>query len=375
MRTSIVVLLAALALGGGPARANQWSPSPAKRVSRFDHIAEQGSAAGCHGCTLKQPKSQVETPERLGGTIKTWTETEKRVDVTPPPRDPWAGRFTGITSGDSVKLEIQDRSAPLDLERISGKHLPMSLRAELRKALRFRTVRKFDGVTREEPKFDSFGQTEKRPPLELGGHDVIPVHAPVRVTAQSPYEPGKSFVTNAEGRRQTVSETHIEVVNGRQIQVSIAKSGLTQEHYAAWATNLYVTPVFEAEGKGSARILGLAALPIGAKVTVTNVDMEKRKMPGATVALRPSKRTGSVLSNIPAPEAGAQYRLDVEFEGGYAAADTIHLSHAFSLPDPRSEAVKHHGVAFYPLELGEGKAERKAGQSGRYGHDFWYGSK
>jgi hypothetical protein len=122
--------------------------------------------------------------------------------------------------------------------------------------------------------------------------------------------------------------------------------GPADRHYASWMTkaNLRVTPAFSVDGApGRAELIGLAAFPVGAVVTVVNRTMQRNGEPGHTVTATVKNRTGSLKLVLPAPGPDGDYGIAVRTPGS-AAASAARAS--FRLPDPESDEVAAHGIAY-----------------------------
>ncbi len=265
-------------------------------------------------------------------------------------RDPWEASVRGVRPGSRVSLDVQGRSRPVDWEAATlalehGDH--SKFLTVITRATRWERV---DSLTPkvEAPKFDSLGQLPSAP-LVIGGPQKVQVHAPTRIVVRGDEAPQR-IVTNAAGLRTErysgVQDRETGAIISRQ---PFVKSGLLQEHYQPWIVgeNIRATPAFvDGKGNGVAKIVGLTAIPKGARLEVTNVDMENRRMEGHTVKVPPEKQTGSFELIVPAPGAGGTYRVTVVFDGTYEASTTVIHTMYFQLPTPENPNVRQ--LDLYP---------------------------
>jgi hypothetical protein len=167
-------------------------------------------------------------------------------------------------------------------------------------------------------------------------------------------------VVRAEGRDTRYQTPEYIRFEGGVTTIRRTHSGVPKEHYRPWVVdeNLYVTPAHTGtDGKGVAKLVGLAAFPINAKVTITNLEMERRHDLGHTVKARLKQRTGSLQALLPAPAAGASYRMVVSFPSDHlgAGSRSVELTHQFSLPVPTSGEARAGKLVYRRVGLDEGK--------------------
>ncbi|MCC6748337.1 MAG: hypothetical protein IT371_11805 [Deltaproteobacteria bacterium] len=345
---------------------------------------EQSPTPVTTGPVLLSPKPQVARCEKPWANFCTWVTTVTETRIAPRRVDPWEGSLGGFKRGDRLRIETQEKSAVLELPGVCGENgrlevLPWrlegvdagALRRAVTSALRFVPFREILDAPVPEPVFDAFGQVGHTAPLKLAGPETLAVHTPVRVSAVCTVGGSRRVAyANAQGKRTEWSSTEKQIQmplpgggyerGYTRVITETVHSGRQQRHYQPWVVdgNVFATPAYQAAtGERQADLLFLAALPIGARVSVTNVDMEGRWMAGHTLTTRVKSGTGSLKLAIPAPEAGATYRLAVHFPGSLDASNTTRLTHTFQLPGASDSRVQQHGLAYYRLGLGMGQLE------------------
>jgi hypothetical protein len=268
-------------------------------------------------------------------TIVSWNVRETR---TPLP-DPWQISLDGFPAGERVVLATQLPSAKIKLDP----NRPVTaeeLQAALQDALRFQQFHVIESVTPGERRHDAFGWLEPIAPSQKTVEEVLPVHAPVKVVASLGGEQLATLLRNVKGLPTRLISTRIE---GRT-RVETEIGGLFQQHYKPWAAdhNLWLTPALEEK---EALMLGLAALSIGAKVRITNLDMLGRGEGNHTVEPTPDE-LGSFAQAIPAPVPGMHYRMTISYPGVANAAHPQELVFEFQLPESAPE-----GAPYQPVRL------------------------
>jgi hypothetical protein len=187
---------------------------------------------------------------------------------------------------------------------------------------------------------------------------VMPTHTPMRIKAKGTF--GRKYAaihTNVAGlpteTTNTQRTTNIRNRNFTQ-QGTISNSGMHVPAYTSWANtkNVYVTPAYGTRGQEQVKMLGLAAFPAGAKITVTNMRLKSEGAANNSVNFV-SNTSGSGGIVVPGLQND---KLQVNVS--YAAKDNAsHASnHSFQVRVPRASgkpAIKARGIRYYSATLAE----------------------
>ena len=386
-----VFVPAALLSGGAFAHSGDFASIPihAPASQRPSSVAFRMPQPLKHKPALIFTNPEASTPARPNVRrqvlVKSWAaQTEVRTV------DPWHAFFKGFDEGEHVVIEKQLPSMPIKslsqapLPIAGGDQPKMAARGLLREALRFKKVLALGINNVKAPHNNAYdGALPWSATAEKEGTQQLEIHTPLRIrayangeqTAPTVYTTVKGLATDKRSYDANLAEP------GEPAQIrrlTETKSGELQQHYAAWMRpeNVRVSPAYTDErGRPTANFVALAAFPIGARIRVTNLEMERKDPKGATTELqqqrRRSSKTGSIVGRLPVSTPGAEYRLEVELTGRYDAAKTVKLTSTFKLPDPTSKEVQAGGIALYPFTTTSAPALTEAKENG-IGNSWYY---
>ena len=161
------------------------------------------------------------------------------------------------------------------------------------------------------------------------------------------------------GLDQTLNAPSINLEDGHTYRILVKRAGQPigthfrephpndNESYwsAHWVQrdNLFVSPVYENdEGRGEAVLLGLAAYPLGARITVTNMTMLRAGLSGHTSHGEASTSTGSARLVIPDATPGHEYKVTI--------GNDAEVSVTFRLPAHDHPLVVKNGMGYIGLK-------------------------
>ena len=185
---------------------------------------------------------------------------------------------------------------------------------------------------------------------------VMPTHTPMRIQAKGTF--GRKYATihtNVAGLPTATQNTQRQTnIRGRTFtqQGTISNSGLHVPAYGAWANakNLYVTPAYGDRGAESVKLLGLAAFPAGAKISVTNMRLLSEGVANHTTQFTASK-SGSGSIKL----AGLQNdKLQVTVSYGAVANQAQPIEHNFTVRVPRASgrpAIQSRGIRYMAVNM------------------------
>ncbi len=268
-------------------------------------------------------KASVRKPPRskIKGQVTTWDL--RRQQATGTLRgDPYKIEATGLSNGDSLRVEVQEPSADLELpaacdkQGLTGRQIARLMQRTVSKALRFTEL---TTETANTPGPASTFAVEK--PATLATHTPVRMRSTDRFGRKSNHN-----VSNVQGVPATTQW------DGRE---HLRLSSDLIAPYQAWANlnNVLVTQAYEtydADGGKAAsprvKLVGLAAFPIGAKVTIVNERMENLKQKGHTLVIAKTTSSGTARAELPAFQDD-RLRIEVEFEavaGQSQASKSVH---------------------------------------------------
>jgi hypothetical protein len=281
-------------------------------------------------------------------------------------RDPYKVDMTGYNEGTKIDLLLQQKSAKVavpescpgctDGAPLKGKMSPEKWARKQRSLAWQKAVsqaqrwERLDGFTTTVPSHAQT-QTEQR-------GNVLPTHTPYKLAGKDPFN--RRYAT-LQGRVEGLPTTGAVQVtrpasNGYTQYGSQTQSGLHIPAYDVGANtnaeNLYITPAYQKGEQVQAKLLGLAAFPAGAKVTITNLRKQGASEPDHTVQFTASKSgSGSIAVQ------GLQrdmLQVSVSFDG---VANQEHAtSYSFNVRIPKMSgkpAFKSRGIVYYQASNAE----------------------
>jgi hypothetical protein len=284
--------------------------------------------------TFKMPKMT-----RPQAKIVSWGETQNNARQ----RDPYRVSLSGLHDGAKVTIRTQTQSADVevptacrDCGEVGRSRYSTAMRASVAKALRYDPLLE-EVVTPPSPQQG----------VTIEKNQQLAVHSPALVQAVDRF--GRRYRRTSLNVDGLQTETNTTYPN--RYAVTYVKSGTLAPTYQPWATlkNVLITPShYGPKGEPRVNVLGLAAFPAGARVTVTNIRMEGEGLEGHTVTLEHTNNSGSGRLTLPALQDD-HLRVNVEFPGVANAANAS--SHTFFVRVPKASghpAIKRRGVAYYP---------------------------
>jgi len=274
-------------------------------------------------------------------------------------RDPYKVDMTGYNEGSKVSLLLQQKSAKVavpescpgctDGAPLKGKMSPEKWARKQRSLAWQKAVsqaqrwERLDTFTTTVPSHAQT-QTEQRA-------NVLPTHTPYKLAGKDPFN--RTYATlqgQVEGLPTTGAVQVTRQVNGYTQYGSQTQSGLHIPAYDVAANtnaeNVYITPAYEKDGVVQAKLLGLAAFPAGAKVSITNTRKQGASEPDHTVEFTASK-SGSGSKVIQGLQRD-KLHVTVSFDG---VANQAHpTSYSFDVRIPKMSgkpAFKTRGIVYY----------------------------
>lgn len=311
---------------------------------------------------IERPTVKVTT----WGRQITWRPIQRQTSAPTYYRDPYSVQMTGYNEGTKADLYIQNKSEKVQLpescpgcaeapskrmknpRKWAKKQRSKAWRAAVAKALNYEKLETFT-ITVPSHKQT---QTEQR-------GNVLPAHTPVKVTARGSF--GRKYATvhgHAQGlpTRNAGQTTRNQQVYGRNYTQygDVSESGLHLPAFDVKANintdNIYITPAYQKGERVQSKVLGLAAFPAGAQITVTNLRMQGAGEADHTVSFRAS-RSGSGSIAVPGLQ-NDKLQVQVSFPQLQNAAQGA--SHAFNVRIPRASgrpAIKARGIKYYAATL------------------------
>lgn len=369
-----LALLAATLLVSSPALADRRGPKAKPGVSR--------SCPGCKGTfrpntpprhvrpshampKIHKPKAKVES----WGVETTWHPVPNRGGGgRHVNRDPWKAELSGYNEGSKVKIQTQTKSKDVALPTgcvnckvvtaKKGKKItnPRKLaRKERSKAWRSAVSKAQNWETQAEVNITVNSHKETQTHQAPA---VMPTHTPMRITGKDTF--GRKYGTvhtNVAGMKTQAQNTQRETtINGRRVRQggTISNSGLHVPAYEAWANtkNVYVTPAYGDRGQEQVKMLGLAAFPAGAKITVTNMRLKSEGVANhtATFVANKSGSGGIAVSALQNDKLQVSVSYDAVADRAQAA------NHSFTVRVPRASgkpAIKARGIRYMSVDLVE----------------------
>ncbi len=279
-------------------------------------------------------------------------------------RDPYKAELKGYNEGSKVNLLLQSKSAKVAVPescpgcsevapkgKLSEKRWAQKQRSQVwRKAVaEAQRWERLETFTTNVPSHAQT-QTEQRA-------NVLPTHTPYKLIAKDPfnrkYAKVQGQVAGLPTESRGIQQPHSSGYTQHGTEIS---GGL---HVPAYDTNantnaenLFITPAYDKAGKVQAKLLGLAAFPAGAKITITNLRKQGAGEADHTVQFTASKSgSGSI-----AVEGFQRDMLQVTVSYDAVANQANGTSHSFTVRIPKMSgkpAFKTRGIAYYPATMGE----------------------
>jgi hypothetical protein len=311
---------------------------------------------------VHRPSAKVTT----WGTQTTWDPIRHTTYQPTYNRDPYKLEMKGYNEGSKVTLKLQQKSGKVQLPEscpgCAGGKTPKKLtnpakwakkqrskawRQAVSKALKFEQLEQFQVTVPSHAQT----QTEQRA-------NIMPTHTPYKVEGRDAFN--RKYATiqgNAEGLTTAVRRTSRQQrVGGYNYNQSgaVSDSGLHVPAYDVKANtnteNLYVTPAYQKGGTVQSKVLGLAAFPAGAKVSITNTRMEGAGEASHTVSFTASK-SGSGGIVVPGMQRD-KLRVTVSFDAVKDKAAASAYSFNTRIPAVAGRpAFQARGINYYSVGL------------------------
>lgn len=296
------------------------------------------------------------------GTETQWQPVRHRSYPATYNRDPYKIEASGYNEGSKLTLKLQQKSATVVLpescpgcadaapkglknkKKWAKKQRSKAWRKAVSQALRYEKLEQFQTTVPSHKQT----QTEQRANL-------LPTHTPYKVEGRDAFN--RKYAT-LKGNAQGLPTSPARQVNRRQGSYtqygSQTDSGLHVPAFDVKANtntaNLYITPAYQKGEAVQTKVLGLAAFPAGAKVTITNTRMQGEGQANHTVSFVAS-RSGSGSIAVPGLQRD-KLKVTVGFDAVQKQAAAAAYSFNTRIPTVAGRpAFQARGINYYGAGL------------------------
>lgn len=357
MRTSIAgirsiltmsVISAALVM---PALAGAVEPGPEKSTCRPEPFRPNQPPSDT------RPSYVMPRLARPAAAITTWAVQTQRRNSGAWSRgaDPYKVELTGYNENSKVSVKTQQPSANLVLP--TGCPLPsidpkskLSPERQVRRA----KSRQWQAAVSQALQMQTLlthrtTEPSARQTNVVERPELLATHTPVVVEARDQFNRRYAkVVTNVKGLPLALDSYY---QNGYHFDRQTG--GTLVPAYASWANtgNVFITPAYDRNGRQQVKLLGLAAFPIGAKVSVTNTRLEGEGAADHTVTVARTSKSGTAALALPGLQ-GDKLRVTVSFDA--VSNQAVGSTYTFHTRVPKASgepAIKARGIRYYPVTI------------------------
>jgi hypothetical protein len=295
--------------------------------------------------------------QRPTAVITTWAVQTQRRNYGGWSRgaDPYKAELAGYNENSKVTIKAQQPSANLVLptgcpQPSSATKSKLSPERQARRAKsRQWQAAVSQALQMQELLTHRTSQPSARQTNVVERPELLATHTPVVVEARDQFNRRYArVVTNVKGL-----PVYSDGFSQNGYYYDRQTGGTVVPAYASWAntSNVFITPAYDRNGSQQVKLLGLAAFPIGAKVSVTNTRLEGEGAANHTVTVDRTSKSGTAALALPGLQ-GDKLRVRVSFDPvANQAAGSEYIFYT-RVPKASGEpAIKARGIRYYPVTI------------------------